>query len=301
MKPAFLAVLLLAGRALAQSAPPVSASTGIAADRFAPGTGPLALLQGEAAEVTPRGEVSWALSLSLTADTLRLQNQFVGGVLSRPVTGQLVGDFAVEVGVFRHLALAAGMPVVLWAAGDRLRSTGVDDQPLGYPAGGDIRFRIKATLVGDPARRGLHLAALVQLTGPGGGQSQFAATDGVTFEPRLLADFRWGRLLVVAALGVRFAPERKLFLTTFGDELTWLAGGSYALFERGAWRGAILVEAAGAVGADAGTRPAEVRGAARLGFRDLALDVSGGAGVTSEVAAPAWRFVAVLRGRFALD
>jgi hypothetical protein len=296
LKPAFLAILLLGGRALAQEA-----STGIAADRFAPGVGPLTLLGGEAAEVTPRGEVSWALSLSLLADPIRLQNALVGDVFSRPVRGQLVSDFAVEIGVFKRLAVAVGMPVVWWADGDRLRSTGVDDQPLGAPAGGDIRLRVKATLVGDPSRPGLHLGAIAQLTVPGGGQSQFAATDGVTFEPRLLADLRWGRLLVAVALGVRFEPERKLFLTTFGDELTWLAGASSQLFEHGAWRGAILVEATGGVGASDGTRPVELRGAGRVGFRGFSFDLSGAGGLTSDVGAPSWRVLGVLRGRFALD
>lgn len=296
MKPAFLVVLLLAGRALGQEA-----STGIAADRFAPGVGPLTLFGGEAAEVTPRGEVAWALSLSMLRDPIRLENQLAGEVVSRPVRGQLVGDFAVEIGLWKRLAVAVGMPVVLWADGDRLRSTGVDDQPLGAPAGGDIRIRVKATLVGDATRPGLHLGAIAQLTVPGGGQSQFAATDGVTFEPRLIGDLRYGRLLIAVELGVRFAPERKLFLTTFGDELTWLAGGSYRLFERGDWTGAVVVEAAGGAGAASGTRPVELRGGARVGFRVWSFNVAGAGGLTGDVGAPSWRVLGVLRGRFALD
>jgi hypothetical protein len=286
--------------AAAQSMPPMSASTGIAADRFAPGVGPLVLLQGEGAEITPRGELAWALSLSYSRDTLRLTNQFLGDTFSRPVRAQLTADFAAEVGVWKRLAVAIGVPVVLYADGDRLRSTGIDESPLGAPAGGDMRVRVKATLVGDPARRGLHLAALLQLTFPGGGQSQFAATDGVTVEPRLLGDLRWGRLLVCVALGVRFAPERKLFATSFSDELTWLAGGAYRFFERGAFDASVVVEAAGAAGADSGTRPVELRGAARARYRNWSLDLAGAGGLTSDVGAPAWRVLAIVRGRFEL-
>src|SRR5207249_3996893 len=98
----FLAVLTLL-----RSAPVFAqqASTGIAANRFVPGVGPLTLVGGEAAEVTARGEVTWALSLTALGDPIRLQNPFAGAIVSRPVRGQLVGDFSVEVGVFRRLAV----------------------------------------------------------------------------------------------------------------------------------------------------------------------------------------------------
>ena len=275
-------------------------STGIAADRFSPGIGPLTLFGGEAAEVTPFAQLSWVVSLSLQRDPLKLSTQLGGEVIARPVHDQLVSDVGLEAGFWNRFAIGLGVPAVLYADGDRLRGTSADDAPLATTAGGDLRMRLKAAFIGDPARQGMHVAVLVQVTVPLGGQSQFAATDGVTFEPRLLADFRYGRFLFCAALGVRFAPERTLFETTFGDELTWLGGASLALVERGRFSGGLVAEFAGAVGPSDGTRPAEFRGGLRAALGALAVDVGAGAGLVGDAGAPSWRLFAVLRHSFHL-
>jgi hypothetical protein len=192
-----------------------------------------------------------------------------------------------------------GVPVVLYAAGDRLRGTGVgDESPLGYPSAGDLRLRAKANFVGDPAHNGLHFGFLFQLTVPLDGDKQFAASSGVTGEPRLIADVRWDRLLVIAMLGVRFQPERSLFRTTFGDELTWLLGVSVRAWERGRFRLEGLLEAAGFAGTSDGTRPVELRGGVRTAFGHFSLDLAGGGGLTPDVAAPSWRLLAILRHQF---
>jgi hypothetical protein len=283
---AVIAVLLCCTVARAQS-------TGIAADRFVPGVGPATLVGGEGAEVTPPKQVALALSLGGVRDPLKLVLRD-GSLLSRPVRWQLATDLAAETGVWRRIAVGVGLPVVWWAAGDRLRGTGVDDAPLGSPRAGDLRLRAKATLVGDPTARGLHLAALVQVTIPLGGEHDFAATDGVTVEPRVIADVRLPRVALAAALGVRFAPERKLFQTSFGDELTWTVGAIVLALERRV-RLHFIVEGAGAVGSSVGTRPVELRGAARLGVRWFSLDLGAGAGVDADAGAPSWRVFAVAR------
>jgi hypothetical protein len=282
---------------LGLAAPAAAQSAGIVADRFVPAVGPLTLLAGEGAEVTAKARLSWGLSLSLIRDPIRLQTQYVNALVSVPVSQQLALDFAMEAGIWKRFAVAIGVPAVLQASGDRLAVAG-DPRPLSAPVGGDLRLRVKVAFIGDPSRRGLHLGALLQLTVPLNGKDDFAAMETVTVEPRLLADVRLGRLVLVAALGVRFQNERKLFLTTFGDELTWLGGAGLRVVEHGRFAGSLVAEVGGFVGPSPGTRPIEVRGAARLEYGAFALDLGAGAGVVHEVGAPSWRVLAVLRHSF---
>src|SRR5262245_1269969 len=121
-----LGLLLLFARVAAAQ----TASTGIAADRFVPAVGPASLLQTEAADTTPRGQVASALSVGYLRDPIKLTERFTGTLRSEPVRGQLVMDTSVEFGLPRGLALAVGLPVVLWNDGDRLRGTGVDEARL---------------------------------------------------------------------------------------------------------------------------------------------------------------------------
>lgn len=287
-------VLLHPARAEAQL------STGIAADHFVPAVGPVALLGTEGAEVTPFGKMTWATSLGYVRDPIRLTNDFNGTLASRPVRGQLTLDGGVEAGVWKRLAVGIGVPFRVWATGDRLRGISEDTRTLARAQAGDLRLRIKASFVGDPARRGLHLAAVVQLTVPLGGQNDFAATDGVTGEPRLVADVRYGRFFAAAQLGVRFQSDRTLFGTQLGDALVWQAGAAVQALDHGLFRGGVLAEFAGEVGPSAGTYPAEFRGGVRLSYATAALDLAAGVGLDHDVGAPSWRILAVVRHEFAL-
>src|SRR5206468_3741124 len=98
-------------------------------------------------------------------------------------------------------------------------------------------------------------------------------------------------------LGVRFAGERVLFGTRVGDELTWALGAVGELWRRGGLGVDLIAEAQGAAGPADESRPAEVRGAVRLGFGAWLLDLGGGGGVTSAVALPTYRIFLVFRGR----
>jgi hypothetical protein len=275
-------------------------STGIAADRFVPGIGPAVMGSTEGADVTRRGQASAVLSLSYERDPVRLVGQLTGATISEPVRGQLAADLSVEFGVLRGLAVAVGLPVVMWNDGDRLRGTGVDDRAL-TAAVGDLRLRGKATLIGQPTRPGLHAAVVLQVTVPMGGQSQFAASSTPTIEPRLVADYRLGRFALAAMVGVRFEAARSLFGTAFGDELTWSAGPIVRLYSRGASHLSIYAEAAGGVGEREGTRPVEIRGAVRLTRPRWMFDVGGGGGVDHDLASPSFRALAIVRTRIGTD
>jgi hypothetical protein len=277
---------------LACSAAWAAPSTGIVADRLVPGIGPSVMIGAEAADVTPMGMGALALGFGVVKDPLRLTLPD-GSLLSRPVRWQFSSDLSAEAGLWKsRLAFAVGLPVVWWAAGDRLRGTGTDDAPLKSPRAGDLRLRVKAALLGN---RRLHVAALLQVTVPLGGQKEFAATDGVTVEPRLIADVRLGRALIIGALGVRFASDRTLFRTTFGDALTWSLGVGGRVWQRRKLWLEVMGEGAGEAGGSSGTRPVELRGAVRFGAWPVSVDLGAGAGVDGDAGAPAWRVFAVVR------
>jgi hypothetical protein len=213
--------------------------------------------------------------------------------VSRPVRDALVGNVALEFGVWKRLALAVGVPVALWQDGDRLRGTGTSEQGLAPAAAGDIRIRAKASLV-EGERLGA--AVVLQVTAPGGGEADFQATQGATIEPRLVVDAHLGRLTLAATVGVRFEEDRALFTTTFGDELTWGAGAALSIVERRRVGLGAIFEGAGGVGPSRGTRPAELRGAVRLRLGPVVLDAGAGGGLDEDVGAPAWRVFLVARG-----
>jgi hypothetical protein len=271
-------------------------TTGIAADRFAPGVGPGVILGVEAGEVTARGQVAWSSSLGGLADPIRLEGRYTGTVVSYPVEHALTSDLSLEVGVARRFALGIAMPITWWQNGDRLRGTGTDEGPLGSPRGGDLRFRAKVAFVGDPNAPGLHAALLLVVTAPTGGQADFAGTPGATVAGRVIVDYRSRYLAVAADLGARFAKERQLFQTRLGDEFLWGLGIVTRPLGLGRMLSRLVVEAAGAVGTDAGTRPVELRGALRLGTMAFDVDLGGGAGLVNDLGSPSWRVFAIARG-----
>jgi hypothetical protein len=265
-----------------------SASTGVAVERFVPALGPTALVGVEGAAVTPAGAVSWAASVDAVGDPISLRTALTGARVSEPVDYALVGDVSLEFGVWKRLALAVGVPVVLYQEGDRLQGTGTSERALATTVAGDIRIRAKASLV---EGKRIGAAVILQVTAPGGGQSDFAATDGATVEPRLVVDGHFGRVTLAASVGARFQKERALFTTQFGDELTWSAAAAVVVVRRLS----IIAEAAGGVGPSDGTRPAELRGSLRGLFGPVALDLGAGAGVDGDVGAAAWRIFLVAR------
>src|SRR2546430_5685068 len=117
------------------------ASTGIVADRFSVGVGPLVMLAGEGAETTPVRSVACAFAVSVIGDPVRLKNGVTGIQFSEPVRRAGTATFGIETGIWRTIAAAVLVPITVSQTGDRLRSTGVDDRPLGTSAGGDLAVR----------------------------------------------------------------------------------------------------------------------------------------------------------------
>ncbi len=280
------------------------ASPGIAADRMRLGHGVTALGQTESAETTPRGEVSMLFGLGYLRDPIVLHTVDDGAVVSRPVRQQLVGALGWEIGLPRRFALRMSLPVAMWNDGDRLRGTGVeasgnDPGPALQAAAGDLLIGAKVALLGAQSEPGMHVAFAIDVTAPMGGQHQFAATGSPTIAPRLLIDYRLSRFSLVLDAQARFAMQRNLFGTHFGDELV-LSGGiiarivSFGWARR--WHLSSYVEGAGIIALDAAARPGELRAALRLQRESLvSIDLGGGAGLVDAVGSPRLRLFAILR------
>lgn len=281
-------------------------STGVAADRFVPAPGPSPFGQVESARVPIAGQLFLAGSLSAIGNPIVLRSLATGLDVATPVRQRVTLDLGAELGVFRkRLAIGFGLPLALYQAGDRLQRTGGSadsmshvDAPLAPAALGDIRFRGKAVLT--PVDRIAGLALVLELTVPGGGQANFAATSSVTFSPRLAASLRYRFFAAGLNLGVRFMPERDVYSTELHHRFEWGAAAAADLFVRRVAM-ALVAEAVGEVNL---VRPyfqpsTEVRGIVRLGWAQGSLDLGGGGGFG--LVAAQWRAFAALRfvmGRF---
>lgn len=279
-------------------------STGIAVERFTPASGPGAFGQVESAQVPLPAQLWLTGALLGIGRPLVLHNAMTGEQVSLPVANRVTLDLGGEIGIWRQrLSLGIGVPLSVWQNGDRLQlagsstpgsgaGTGDTDAPLQTTALGDIRLRAKARLTSLEAP--FDLAALLELTIPGGGQHDFIATSSMTVAPRLLGSFRRRWLAFALNLGLRFMPQRVLYGTELHHELEWGAALGFVLPVRRIGL-ALYGELAGQLNLvspryESGT---EFRGALRLSWFRGAVDLgaAGGAGAM----APQWRAFLLLR------
>ena len=138
-------------------------TTGVAAERFSPAVGPTRARRrrrrgGDAAGRASRGR---RRSTSLRRSDQACARRSPAASCRGRCDYQLVGDVSLEFGVWKRLALAVGVPVVLYQDGDRLQGTGVDERPL--------RRRWRATFAFAPRPRSSRARA---------GRGHLAAGDG---------------------------------------------------------------------------------------------------------------------------
>lgn len=279
-------------------------NAGIAVDRFAPAAGPGAFAQVEAALVPLPAQLWLSGALLGIGRPLVLRSALTGDEVAVPVRYRTTLDLGGELGLWRQrLSIGFGFPLSIWQAGDRLQRTGISpgnsatgaDEPLQLTALGDIRLRAKARLTSLEAP--VALAALFELTAPGGGQHDFVATSSVTASPRIIGSFRHRWLAGGLNLAMRFLPERVLYETRLHHQFEWGAALGAVLPVRRIGL-ALYSEAAGHVNL-VGPRyehGVEVRGALRLSWFQGAVDLGGGGGFGP--LAPDWRAFLLLRTWF---
>jgi hypothetical protein len=304
-KPAFVAAIAF-GTLAAMFAVPRSGhaqDTGIAVERFAPAAGPSAFGQIESAAVPVPAQLWLTGGLLTIGRPLVLRSAVTGEEIAVPVRNRVTLDLGAELGLWRQrLSIGVGIPLAVWQAGDRLQKTGGADgdavgagEPLQLIALGDIRVRAKMRLTSLEAPIGV--AALFEVTAPGGGQHDFVATSSVTVAPRLITSFRFRWLVGAANLAVRFMPERTLYQTQRHHAFEWGAALGAILPVRRIGLG-LYTEASGQLNltGPAFEHGAEIRGALRIGWFQGTVDFGGGAGFGPFT--PGWRGFVILRTWF---
>lgn len=143
-----------------------------------------------------------------------------GNLITHRLTSHLVGALG-----FGRFDLRAALPIVLDQGTDfaaepgmsQLSSSGFGDLRLGG------RYRIARA-------REFAFAAAMALTLPLNGGANFIGNPGVTLHPRLIADWRRGKLAAVASFGYLWRQDSAQLANLYvDDELTWTLGGQYTI------------------------------------------------------------------------
>jgi OmpA-OmpF porin, OOP family len=209
------------------------------------------------------------------------------------VSDRLAASLSAQLGLWARAALAVSVPFVAYQAGDPIDTR---DPDLQSAALADPALHARYRLLGDVGERndGPGLALQVSMFAPLGSTSAFAGENAVRGEAQLLADFHAFGFGGGLSLGVRHAfGERELFGSEVRDEFTF--GAAVRMPIPPLHPLAALVEVRG--GTDfqsAATTGVEGELAGFLGFHEITIALSVGAGFTGGYGVPNVRAIAGL-------
>jgi hypothetical protein len=290
---ALAAVLLGAAPGRAQNLP---------IDRGLVRPGPGATFAAESGETLPEGAVFFTARFGALGRPFALRNSLTGETVAVPVERAFTAEIAAAMGVTRWLQVGLAQPVTLYQTGDRLRGV-ADDRGLATTVGGDVRLHLKASMLDAKVGGGrLTLAFSPFIAAPTGDAAQFAGVGSVWGELRLAGGWRRGCLLVAADLGVRIREPAVFYgLRQEAAALTFAAGAAWTLPVRALRRRlTLLVDVDGDSQALGRPVPVEGRAGVRVRVRrNFSLSAAGGASLSREPGAPAWR--ALLEARLAAE
>ncbi len=284
-----LVVCFLAGRrALGQDLQRVPAFT------FHPAPGPNGLVVSDTARIAPH--LGWHVGLWFDYGNDQLRARQNGETVYRALHHRLTAEISAGLGLFGYAELSLAMPLVLYQA-DSGDAGAVGLQSPEAFAAGDLRIVPRIRFWKDRGN-GFGLSLVPLLTVPTGNEGEYAGEASVTFEPRVVLDYRFGTRAVVAAnLGYRLRKDVEVGNLRVGDEFLWSLGASVRV-----WKGlAVLADIWGSVGfqdasqdTDSGIDEEEVPLEAALAFRyetpfGLAATVGSSVGLTDGWATPDFR------------
>ncbi|MFP2913581.1 cell envelope biogenesis protein OmpA, partial [Pyxidicoccus sp. 3LFB2] len=264
------------GLALAQQQP--EASQAIDVQQYKPGPGAHDVLGLHGARVGPHLGWNVGVSLNYADDPLNVLDPRQDAFVYRIVDSQLTLDLMGAVALFDRLELGVALPVSTttsepagaispsFASG--VKATGV----------GDLRLVPKARLLSTEG--GLDVAVVAPVTLPTAGASGFLGSDGLTFQPRVVADQAFRRVRLLANVGFNLRREARLRNLRVGPELAYGVGAQVALTQALSAQ-ATLAGALGLKETNTEERPLEVLAALKYQFREgLAAHVGAGPGLT---------------------
>ncbi len=262
-----------------------------------PSPGPNGILQSDTARIL--GHLQWYVGLwgGYSNDLLRVR--MGGDTIYRAVHHQVTGELSAGLGLFGYAELSVAMPLVPFQddSGDPARVGLTSPEKF---AVGDLRIIPRIRFWKDKGQ-GFGLSLVPLFTVPTGFDEDYAGEKFMTFEPRLVADYRFVQGTVIALnLGYRLRKDIVVGNLRVGDEFIWSLGAEVPV-----WQGlSILGDAWGSVGfkdtdadedkgIDQEEIPLEVGGGLRYRFGfGLQTTLMGSAGLSNGWGTPDFRVFA---------
>ncbi|MCE9670463.1 OmpA family protein [Myxococcus stipitatus] len=278
-----LALALGASPARAQ----VSASQAIDVQQYKPGPGAYDVLGVHGARVGQHLDWNVGLSANYGDDPLNLLDPRKDAFVYRIVDSQLTVDLMGAIALFDRFEVGVSLPISTTTsqeAGDVSPSLA---RGVGTTGVGDLRLVPKARLF--TTAGGLSFALVAPFTLPTSGGDEYLGSGGVTFQPRLVAEWATPSVRLLANAGVNLRGEERLRNLRVGNEFAYSVGAEVPLTQ------ALTAQAtlAGALGlkeTNTEERPLEVLGALKYRFtKELAAHVGAGPGLTRGYGTPSFR------------
>jgi len=154
------------------------------------------------------------------ADTGACNGEGSGDVISHRFTSHLVGAFG-----FGRFDVRAVLPIVLNQGTDFAADAGMN--ALG--SGGITDFNIGGRFLIKKVKE-FAFAADLSVSLPLNGGENFIGNSGMTARPRLIGDWRMGKMAAVVSLGYLWRQHNAQLANLFiNDEFTWSLGGQYQI------------------------------------------------------------------------
>lgn len=220
----------------------------------------------------------------------------------RPITDRFSTQLTVALGLPKGFDIGVLVPVNLWQRRVDYPRPGDDDNAAGL---GDVMLLAKASIV-DNREGGFGLAAGFDLGFPTGRKDAWMRDKGVSFAPRITADYRHPKgMLLALNLGYNVRPDvavnemdrrRDALLLGAGAEVPF---GVYGLSILGEVNISLAMPPPKTEGAMERLSPVEFLGALRWRRAALSVTLGGGAGLTDGYGAADWRTLLALAYHFA--
>lgn len=208
-----LAALLAAGSAQAEE-------KRFDASVFRPSAAPRDLVMVQKSEVIGNLSPVVGVYTSFGLNPLSLINQSTGSAI-KAVTARLEFTPMVGIGFFNWVDVTLAVPLIAWQTGDNLRPLGTEGK-VPAQAIGDMRLAARLTLPyfnrKDEVKSGFGMAVAGNLNLPTGSPAAFTGDGAITGGPVLIADYRFGfGMLIAANGGVWLRPDRQFAGVRIGN------------------------------------------------------------------------------------
>ena len=219
---------------------------------------------------------------------------------SRVISGQLMGEVTLGLGLLDIFDIGAVVPLALYTAGDGDDVVGGSNSVDGFGLG-DPRIVPRVRIINPEKAGGFGLALGAPVYLPVGSADRYLSDGKVRVEPRLAADYRVSRFIAAVNLAYQARPEAVAHNFVSGSALRWGLGlelgvGPQWLALLGSVYGSYTLadgrdpNSLSDVSSNVAGRPIEALGGLKFAFDNgLTAQVGAGSGITRSIGAPDFR------------